>query len=260
MRPAEVCGCVSRPRRSSSASSPRTVEVETSRPLRSTSVREPTGSRVATYSSTTRRRIVPWRSVSSTTFMAFAGTLREQLGGDAAAEVAAALGEHQLARPALDEAEARWPLARGEGREVDREPRRRPPAHTGDRRDGADAEAQVVAAVPVGEVVPRAQVAGVGAAEVRGLVPAVAGAGERRDDALEIGLQRVGLPRELLAVGVREARARLRLELVAGEVLRLERERLGEVGLEVGGALAGDAVDQVERDVLEAGRAQSAHG
>src|SRR3954451_3713778 len=39
MRPAEVCGWLRRPRRSSSASSLRTVEVETSSPLRSTSVR-----------------------------------------------------------------------------------------------------------------------------------------------------------------------------------------------------------------------------
>src|SRR3954447_15548275 len=105
MRPAEVCGWVRRPRRSSSASSLRTVEVETSSPLRSTSVREPTGWRVATYSSTTRRRIVPWRSLSSTTFIAFAGILREQLRGHAAAEVAAALRQRELVVAALDEAE-----------------------------------------------------------------------------------------------------------------------------------------------------------
>src|SRR4051794_19998154 len=112
MRPAEVCGWVRRPRRSSSASSLRTVEVETSSPLRSTSVREPTGWRVATYSSTTRRRIVPWRSLSSTAFMAFAGTLRQQLGGHAAAEVAAALRQRELVVAALDEAEPLQPLER----------------------------------------------------------------------------------------------------------------------------------------------------
>src|SRR4051794_14437984 len=112
MRPAEVCGWVRRPRRSSSASSLRTVEVETSSPLRSTSVREPTGWRVATYSSTTRRRIVPWRSRSPTAFMAFAGTLRQQLGGHAAAEVAAALRQRELVVAALDEAEPLQPLER----------------------------------------------------------------------------------------------------------------------------------------------------
>ena len=41
-------------------------------------------------------------------------------------------------------------------------------------------------------------------------------------------------------------------------MLGLERERLGEVALEVGGALAGDAVDEVERDVVEAGITESA--
>ena len=36
-------------------------------------------------------------------------------------------------------------------------------------------------------------------------------------------------------------------------MLRLERERLAEVGLEVGGALAGNPVDEVERDVVKSG-------
>ena len=57
-------------------------------------------------------------------------------------------------------------------------------------------------------------------------------------------------------MGVREARARLRLQLVRGDVLGLERERLGEVALEVGGALARDAVDEIERDVVESGITQ----
>ena len=39
-------------------------------------------------------------------------------------------------------------------------------------------------------------------------------------------------------------------------MLRLQRERLAQVGVEVGGALAGDAVDQVEREVVEAGLPQ----
>jgi hypothetical protein len=45
------------------------------------------------------------------------------------------------------------------------------------------------------------------AAEVGGLVPAVAGAGERLDDALEVILHCIGLPLELLAVSMGEARA-----------------------------------------------------
>ena len=59
-------------------------------------------------------------------------------------------------------------------------------------------------------------------AEVGGLVPAVAGFGERVDDELEISLHRLRLAGELLSVRVREARTRLRFELVAGQVLRAE--------------------------------------
>ena len=43
-------------------------------------------------------------------------------------------------------------------------------------------------------------------------------------------------------------------------MLGLERERLGEVAVEVGGALAGDPVDEVERDVVKTGITQSVHG
>ena len=59
---------------------------------------------------------------------------------------------------------------------------------------------------------------------------------------------------------VREPRSRLRLELVAGEVLGLERQGLREVALEVGGALAGDPVDEIERDVVEPGITKKVHG
>ena len=104
---------------------------------------------------------------------------------------------------------------------------------------------------------PRPEIATAGAvareAEVRRLVPAVAGRRQRVDHLLEVALHRVRLPRELLAVRMREARARLRLELVAREVLGLERERLVQVALEVRGALAGDAVEEVERDVVKPG-------
>ena len=58
---------------------------------------------------------------------------------------------------------------------------------------------------------------------------------------------------------VREPRSRLGLELVAGEVLGLERESVGEIRLEVGGALARNPVDEVERDVVESGITQSVH-
>ena len=40
-------------------------------------------------------------------------------------------------------------------------------------------------------------------------------------------------------MGMGEARARLGLELVAREVLRLERERFGQVAVEIGWGLAG---------------------
>ena len=43
-------------------------------------------------------------------------------------------------------------------------------------------------------------------------------------------------------------------------MLRLELERLGEIALEVGDALARDPVDQVERDVVEAGVAEGRDG
>ena len=55
---------VSSPSDSSSASSARAVDGAMGRPARSTSVFEPTGSLVATYSSTTRRRISFCRSVN----------------------------------------------------------------------------------------------------------------------------------------------------------------------------------------------------
>ena len=43
-------------------------------------------------------------------------------------------------------------------------------------------------------------------------------------------------------------------------MLGLEPQRLGEVAFEVGGALAGDAVDEIERDVVESGITESVHG
>ena len=43
-------------------------------------------------------------------------------------------------------------------------------------------------------------------------------------------------------------------------MLRFERERLGEVGLEIGGPLAGDPVDEIERDVVETGITENVHG
>src|SRR5262249_37833684 len=50
------------------------------------------------------------------------------------------------------------------------------------------------------------------------------------------------------------------LELVARQVLGLESERLAQVAIEVGGALAGNAVDEIERDVVESGITESVHG
>jgi hypothetical protein len=77
-------------------------------------------------------------------------------------------------------------------------------------------------------------------AEVRRLVPAIPRFRQAFDDALEVPLHRVGLSRELIPEGMCEARSRLGLELVARQVVRLERERLVEVAIEVGGALAGN--------------------
>src|SRR6266516_7819355 len=158
----------------------------------------------------------------------------------------------------------RWLLAGRERREVRAEARRRPPASSVDCRDRADAEAQVVPSPPVREVVPRAQVAAVrepgGSAEVRRLVPAVAGRTQARDDALEVGLHRLGLTRELRAVRMREARSRLCLQLVTGDVLGLQRQRVAQVGVEIGGALAGDSVDEIQRDVVKLGIAKSVDG
>ena len=80
------------------------------------------------------------------------------------------------------------------------------------------------------------------------------------DDQLEVRLHRLGLPLELASVGVREAGARLRLQLVGGEVLGLERQGLGEVAFEVGGALARDPVDEIERDVVKSGITKKVDG
>src|SRR3954469_13088512 len=100
MRPAEGGGGGRRAGRPRAGGSPRGAAVSRASrrrggvgpasPLRARGVGEPTGWRVATYSSTTRRRIVPWRSLGSTAFTAFAGTLRQQLGGYAAPEGAGA--------------------------------------------------------------------------------------------------------------------------------------------------------------------------
>src|SRR5438128_12160784 len=59
---------------------------------------------------------------------------------------------------------------------------------------------------------------------------------------------------------MREAGARLRLELVAGQVLGLEGKGLGEVALEMGGALSRNPVDEIERDVVKTGITQTVHG
>ena len=57
-----------------------------------------------------------------------------------------------------------------------------------------------------------------------------------------------------------EARARLCLQLVTGDVLGLQRQRVAQVGVEIGGALAGDSVDEIQRDVVKLGIAKSFDG
>ena len=150
-------------------------------------------------------------------------------------------------------------LARTECRHVTREGGKVPPSDTGKRRHGPDPDTEVVVAAPDPQVVPRAELAVALAAEVRRLVPAVAGPGQRRHDLLEVALHRLRLASELLSVCVREPRSRLRLELVARQVLGLERQGVREVRIEVGGALAGDPVDEIERNVVETGITESLH-
>ena len=115
--------------------------------------------------------------------------------------------------------------------------------------------------MPVREVVARAEVRGsrgcARAAEVRRLVPAEAGLGQARNDLLEVVLHRLGLARELIPEGMTETRPRFGLELVTRQVVRVERERRVEVARQVGGALAGNPIDEVERDVVKTGITQS---
>ncbi len=98
------------------------------------------------------------------------------------------------------------------------------------------------------------------AAEVGRLVPAIAGVGQTLDDKLEVALHRFRLARELGSVGVGEPRARLRLQLVVRDVLRRERKRFFDVELEVGGALAGDPVQEIQGDVVKTGITQMVEG
>src|SRR5581483_745257 len=55
---------------------------------------------------------------------------------------------------------------------------------------------------------------------------------------------------------VRETCARLRLQLVAGEMLGPELDRVFEIGVEVCHGLTRDAVEEVEREIVEAGIAE----
>ncbi len=96
-------------------------------------------------------------------------------------------------------------------------------------------------------------------AEVGGLVPAVPGGGQRVDDGFEVTLHGLGLPLELVPVRAREPRSGLGLELVVREVLGLEGERVGEIGAEFGGALAGDPVHEIEGDVVQSGITEKVH-
>ena len=106
----------------------------------------------------------------------------------------------------------------------------------------------------------RAQITLGSAAEVGGLVPAIASAGQPVDDQFEVRLHRVRLALELLPMRVGEARSGLRLELVTRQVLGPELESVGEVGIEIGGGLAGNPVDEVERDVVKSGIAKMVEG
>src|SRR5207244_6926218 len=106
--------------------------------------------------------------------------------------------------------------ARGQLGNVGRQAGRVPPAVAFDCRDRTDPEPEVVPAEPVREVVSRAQVAVALTTEVRRLVPAVAVARQRLDDELEVRLHRLGLARQLLPVGMGDARPRLCFETFRG--------------------------------------------
>ena len=59
---------------------------------------------------------------------------------------------------------------------------------------------------------------------------------------------------------VREAGAGLRLELVTREVLGSKLERLRYVGVEVGGLLPRDPVDEIHRNVVKTGITEMVEG
>ena len=61
-------------------------------------------------------------------------------------------------------------------------------------------------------------------------------------------------------MSVGKARSRLGLQLVARQVLRPELEGVGQVGIEIGGGLARDPVDEVERDVVKSGITKMVEG
>src|SRR5215211_3692119 len=97
-------------------------------------------------------------------------------------------------------------------------------------------------------------------AEVGGLVPPVAGSDEGFDHLLEIALHRLRLADELGSPVVDEPRPRFGLELVAGEVLRLQSQSRSEIALKVGGALTGNSVDEIQGNVVKAGITQMVEG
>src|SRR5262249_4741661 len=170
--------------------------------------------------------------------------------------------EHEPPRPThglrKEVQPTRPPPARAGRRPGDPPSRRRPPAAPPHRRGRADSEARGNAPAPAGEVVARAQVAAanVEAGEVRRLVPAVARSDESLDHALEVALHRLRLATELVTVRVCEAGAGLRLELVTREMLGPKRERLRYVGVESGGLLPRDPVDEIQGDVVKTGIAE----
>ncbi len=147
-------------------------------------------------------------------------------------------------REALDG--SRRLAAGGQGAGPGRRVRGVRPAPGADGAHGAGAEAQVGPGAPVRQVVarllPRQR-------EVAHLVPVVAGAREGAHDAPVAGGGLVGVRGgELRREPRGERRPRRRRELVPGDVVRPQREHGGDVGVDVRERLAGDAVDEVERD------------
>ncbi len=96
-------------------------------------------------------------------------------------------------------------------------------------------------------------------AEVRGLIPPVAGGSERRDDDFVVVLHRLRRAFQGRPVGVGEAGAGLGLELVVADVVGPQAQGLVEVVAQADLVLTRNPKHQVEVEVLDSSLAQHPH-